>query len=63
MLAARQTLIAELSSNFGTQLTSWNLPWVASADSAVIDSETYLPIVTGSLSRVSKHPAETLYVG
>ncbi|MEV1176583.1 hypothetical protein [Nonomuraea sp. NPDC049784] len=43
-LAARQTLIAELSTEFGDLLRSWNLPWVATA---VIDSDSYLPIVNG----------------
>ncbi|GAB1331634.1 AAA family ATPase [Streptomyces sennicomposti] len=43
-LAARQTLLADLSTEFGQLLTSWNLPWV---NTAVIDSNTYLPVVDG----------------
>ncbi|GGJ69660.1 hypothetical protein GCM10010121_095450 [Streptomyces brasiliensis] len=43
-LAARQTLLADLSTEFGQLLTSWNLPWV---NTAVIDSDTYLPVVDG----------------
>lgn len=43
-LASRQTLVAELSAEFDALLRSWNLPWI---NTAVIDSETYLPIVNG----------------
>ncbi|MFI7049115.1 hypothetical protein [Streptosporangium sandarakinum] len=43
-LAARQTLVTELSTEFGDLLRSWNLPWVTTA---VIDSDSYLPIVNG----------------
>jgi hypothetical protein len=43
-LAARQTLIGDLSTDFGNLLRSWNLPWV---NTAVIDRDTYLPIVDG----------------
>ncbi|WP_009473037.1 AAA family ATPase [Rhodococcus sp. JVH1] len=44
-LAARQaTVIAELSTEFGNLLRSWNLPWV---NTAVIDSDSYLPMVNG----------------
>ncbi|MCJ0905248.1 ATP-binding protein [Rhodococcus sp. ARC_M6] len=44
-LAARQaTVIDELSRKFGDLLRNWNLPWV---DTAVIDNDSYLPIVNG----------------
>ncbi|MER6492911.1 AAA family ATPase [Streptomyces griseorubiginosus] len=43
-LKASQTLVGDLSAEFGQLLTSWNLPWV---DTAVIDRDTYLPVVNG----------------
>lgn len=44
-LATRQAmLIDELSREFGNLLRNWNLPWV---DTAIIDNDTYLPIVNG----------------
>ncbi|MEV4454031.1 hypothetical protein AB0K24_53650, partial [Streptomyces mirabilis] len=43
-LAARQTLLGDLSTEFGRLLTGWNLPWVTTA---VIDRDTYLPVVNG----------------
>ncbi|MFB6697616.1 MULTISPECIES: hypothetical protein [Streptomyces] len=43
-LKASQTLLGDLSTEFGQLLTSWNLPWV---DTAVIDRDTYLPVVNG----------------
>ncbi|WP_246530606.1 hypothetical protein [Streptomyces bathyalis] len=42
LLAARQTLVANLSTEFGSLIRSWDLPW---ATTAVIGSENYLPIV------------------
>ncbi|MFE6027761.1 hypothetical protein [Streptomyces niveus] len=49
-LKANQTLLGDLSTEFSRLLTSWNLPWV---DTAVIDRDTYLPVVNG-------RPFETL---
>ncbi|MGW9454320.1 AAA family ATPase [Streptomyces sp. NPDC055632] len=43
-LKASQTLVSDLSAEFGRLLTSWNLPWV---DTAVIDRDTYLPVING----------------
>ncbi|MFF2254075.1 hypothetical protein [Streptomyces sp. NPDC058142] len=43
-LKARQSLLGDLSAEFGRLLTSWNLPWV---DTAVIDRDTFLPAVNG----------------
>ncbi|MFI1622497.1 hypothetical protein ACH4VT_36885 [Streptomyces lydicus] len=43
-LKASQTLVDDLSTEFGRLLTGWNLPWV---DTAVIDRDTYLPVVNG----------------
>ncbi|MFD4716543.1 hypothetical protein ACFWN5_43795 [Streptomyces sp. NPDC058430] len=43
-LKARQSLLGDLSTEFGRLLTSWNLPWV---DTAVIDRDTFLPAVNG----------------
>lgn len=43
-LAASQTRVAELSTEFSDLLGSWNLPWV---ETAIIDSGSYLPIVNG----------------
>ncbi|KPL33300.1 hypothetical protein JI76_16015 [Streptomyces anulatus] len=43
-LKANQTLLGDLSTEFSRLLTSWNLPWV---DTAVIDRDTYLPVVNG----------------
>ncbi|MER5974023.1 hypothetical protein ABT112_30655 [Streptomyces sp. NPDC002055] len=45
-----QTLVGDLSTEFSRLLTSWNLPW---GDTAVIDRDTYLPVVNG-------RPFETL---
>ncbi|CQR59306.1 ATP-binding protein [Streptomyces leeuwenhoekii] len=43
-LKASQTLVGDLSTEFGQLLTGWNLPWV---DTAVIDRDTYLPVING----------------
>ncbi|MEV5282952.1 hypothetical protein [Streptomyces sp. NPDC052811] len=43
-LKTSQTLVDDLSTEFGRLLTGWNLPWV---DTAVIDRDTYLPVVNG----------------
>ena len=43
-LKARQTLLGDLSTEFGRLLTSWNLPWI---NTAVIDRDSYLPVVDG----------------
>ncbi|MFJ5265604.1 hypothetical protein ACIQAC_34615 [Streptomyces sp. NPDC088387] len=43
-LAARGNLVSDLSSNFHTLLTELHLPWV---QTAVVDPETYLPVVDG----------------
>jgi len=44
-LAARQAVVIDdLSREFGNLLRSWNLPWI---NTAVIDSDSYLPIVNG----------------
>ncbi|GAA0696301.1 hypothetical protein GCM10009548_80990 [Streptomyces malaysiensis subsp. malaysiensis] len=42
LLAARQTLVANLSTEFGNLIRSWDLPWVTTA---VIDRDAYLPVV------------------
>jgi hypothetical protein len=41
-LKASQSLLRDLSDDFGRLLTGWNLPWV---ERAVIDRDTYLPVV------------------
>lgn len=43
-LAARQTVVGDLSTQFGNLLRSWNLPW---AETAVIDPASYLPVING----------------
>jgi hypothetical protein len=43
-LKAGQSLLGDLSTDFGRLLTGWNLPWV---ETAVIDRDTYLPVVNG----------------
>jgi hypothetical protein len=43
-LKGSQTLVGDLSSEFGRLLTRWNLPWV---NTAVIDRDTYLPVING----------------
>lgn len=43
-LKASQSLLGDLSTDFGRLLTSWNLPWV---ETAVIDRDSYLPVVNG----------------
>lgn len=45
-LKASQSLLGDLSTEFGRLLTSWNLPWI---ETAVIDRDTYLPVVDGQL--------------
>ncbi|MFI2549549.1 AAA family ATPase [Streptomyces rochei] len=41
-LKAGQSLLGDLSTEFGRLLTGWNLPWV---QTAVIDRDTYLPVI------------------
>ncbi|MFI1075977.1 hypothetical protein [Streptomyces puniciscabiei] len=43
-LKASQSLLGDLSTDFGRLLTTWNLPWI---ETAVIDRDTYLPVVNG----------------
>ncbi|MFK0154072.1 hypothetical protein ACIQVK_18625 [Streptomyces sp. NPDC090493] len=43
-LKASQTLLGDLSTEFGRLLTSWHLPWI---QTAVIDRDSYLPVVDG----------------
>ncbi|MFJ3339192.1 hypothetical protein [Streptomyces sp. NPDC086766] len=43
-LKVSQSLLGDLSTEFGRLLTGWNLPWV---ETAVIDRDTYLPVVNG----------------
>nr|WSX78708.1 hypothetical protein OH826_35600 [Streptomyces sp. NBC_00899] len=54
-LQSRQTLVAELSTSFRTILEDFQPPW--EVESAVVDPDSYLPVVTTRSSRKSRRPA------